>query len=493
MSDNYNGPGTITYHVPQVGEYYILMITNFRTTPCEITFTKTQGEGETDCEIVEPTDVLGFLITKDGEYLDIVDPDVRNYTDIDEFGEHEYCVRPIYPGPATLPDTNYYYSMGCPVCSSTSGEIVTCDPGEPIYAEVNSADDQVHIWWGDQPGPGGDYTFYFGFENDLEGWRTIDQDGDGHTWVNSIYSETYSGYDYIGYAHGGDFFVYSQSYYDYGGPYNANNYLITPQKYSIVYGSTLTFWADNANDDYPDHFEVCISTADDPTANTFTSIWSHNGAKSGEKTAVRHTGNRFEYWRLHSVDLSDYVGQEVWIAFHHQDYDEYEIWIDDVTLSVGAKGNRDGIIGYNIYRSTDNVNYTLIATVDGNVTEYFDAPGYGTYYYQVTALYVNGCESDPAVSGFNPNQNYVVVGVTGIGENSNNVNLFPNPTKDNVTIQAMNMHHITVVSALGQVVFDTEVDQDEYILDMSKFNTGIYMVRVYTDEGVTMKRVTVLH
>ena len=104
-----------------------------------------------------------------------------------------------------------------------------------------------------------------------------------------------------------------------------------------------------------------------------------------------------------------------------------------------------------------------------------------------------GCESEPAVSGENPEVNYVMVGVTGIGENSDEVALFPNPTKSNVTIQAMNMHRITVVSVLGQVVYDTEVDQDEYILNMSQFNTGMYMVRVYTDNGVTVKRVTVLH
>jgi hypothetical protein len=57
----------------------------------------------------------------------------------------------------------------------------------------------------------------------------------------------------------------------------------------------------------------------------------------------------------------------------------------------------------------------------------------------------------------------------------------------------MNMNRITVVSTLGQVVFDTELDQDEYVLNMSQFNTGMYMVRVYTDNGVTVKRVTVLH
>lgn len=38
----------------QVGEYYILMITNFSNNPCEITFQKTAGTGETDCSILPP-------------------------------------------------------------------------------------------------------------------------------------------------------------------------------------------------------------------------------------------------------------------------------------------------------------------------------------------------------------------------------------------------------------------------------------------------------
>ncbi len=38
----------------QVGEYYILMITNFSNDPCDITFSKTGGSGETDCSIVPP-------------------------------------------------------------------------------------------------------------------------------------------------------------------------------------------------------------------------------------------------------------------------------------------------------------------------------------------------------------------------------------------------------------------------------------------------------
>jgi hypothetical protein len=54
------------------------------------------------------------------------------------------------------------------------------------------------------------------------------------------------------------------------------------------------------------------------------------------------------------------------------------------------------------------------------------------------------------------------------------------------------MSRITVVSVLGQVVYDTELNADEVTLNMGQFNAGMYMVRVYTESGVTVKRVTVM-
>ena len=214
---------------------------------------------------------------------------------------------------------------------------------------------------GPGPGTGGD-SFEFGFENGFEGWTTIDNDGDGLNWVNSVNSVSASGYDYTGLAHGGNYFVYSQSYIDYDGAYDADNYLVSPQKYSIVNGSTLSFWADNANDSYPDHFAIAIATVDNPGASDFVDVWSHSGAKSEGKAATRYAGDRYQNWRSHSVDLSAYAGQNVWIAFHHQDYDEYEIWIDDVTLTAGAKSNDRHLEYYKVM--CESIDHEPIFNVD---------------------------------------------------------------------------------------------------------------------------------
>ena len=116
------GHGTVNYHMPEIGEYYIMMITNYSNQPCNITFTKTEGVGETDCDIINTTGIIGFLITEDDEFVGIAGPDDRDYTVEGEFGEHEYCVRPIYPGEMHLPTQNYGWSMGCPQSASADEE-----------------------------------------------------------------------------------------------------------------------------------------------------------------------------------------------------------------------------------------------------------------------------------------------------------------------------------------------------------------------------------
>ena len=161
---------------------------------------------------------------------------------------------------------------------------------------------------------------------------------------------------------------------------------------------------------------------------------------------------------------------------------------------------RATMVQYNVYRSTEATGtYEMIASVPyvaaQSYYEYIDSPTTaGTYYYQVRAEYDNECESEPAQAYDNPSVNYVSETTTmeGIVENGDEVALYPNPTNGNVTIEAQGMSRITVVSVLGQVVYDVELTADTYTMNMGQFNAGMYMVRVYTEAGVTVKRVTVM-
>ena len=374
---------------------------------------------------VEPTPtpseegVIGAMIFVDGEWEAFVEYPTNSYTY--EGDGQEICVRLVYEGEAELPENNFNYTMSCEEC--IGGLEPVCEPGAPIYAEI-TADDQVRVYWSEPvpPIPGEGDTFEYDFENgSLDGLVLIDADGDGYNWLANT---SFGGHN------GSTGIIYSQSYDNNYGALTPDNYIVFPQS-NIANGSTFSFWACGQDASWAsEHFGVAVSTTG-TNASDFTTVAEWTMTAKGTK-AVRD-GRDQGNWYHYTVDLSDYAGMPVYIAIRHfNSTDMFYLDVDDVELGIANKGNRDGIIGYNIYRSEDNVDYALIGSVPGTATEYFDNPGEGTFYYQVTAVYAN-CESEPAVSGENPEVNYVMVGRTGIGENSADVNLFPNPTKGNVT------------------------------------------------------------
>ena len=105
----------------------------------------------------------------------------------------------------------------------------------------------------------------------------------------------------------------------------------------------------------------------------------------------------------------------------------------------------------------------------------------GTYQIGIVAVYAD-CESDMATVDFV---------WTEIGENEIVTALYPNPTSGDITIKAAGMNHITVVNALGQVMYDADVDADEMQLNLGQYNNGLYMVRISTENGVSVQRVIV--
>ena len=79
-----------------------------------------------------------------------------------------------------------------------------------------------------------------------------------------------------------------------------------------------------------------------------------------------------------------------------------------------------------------------------------------------------------------------------IGENQADLSVYPNPTTSSVTIQAQGMNRITVLNTLGQVVYNAPATGDLQVLDLGQYNAGVYMVRVETENGVSVKQVSVV-
>lgn len=85
-----------------------------------------------------------------------------------------------------------------------------------------------------------------------------------------------------------------------------------------------------------------------------------------------------------------------------------------------------------------------------------------------------------------------VDGYDWMGENNESISVYPNPTTGNVNISAIGMNHITVLNALGQVVYNANVDGNFITLDMNQYQAGVYMVHVTTTNGESVKRISVV-
>ena len=81
---------------------------------------------------------------------------------------------------------------------------------------------------------------------------------------------------------------------------------------------------------------------------------------------------------------------------------------------------------------------------------------------------------------------------TDLDEHNIKANIYPNPTNDNVTIEAEGLRRITVSNTFGQIIIDKEAQGNHTLLNMSQFAAGTYLICIHTENGIAMKRVNVI-
>lgn len=96
-----------------------------------------------------------------------------------------------------------------------------------------------------------------------------------------------------------------------------NDYLITPQV-EVTQGVSdrFSFWVRSRDAEYPEPYEVVLSTTDNTNASAFSTI-----LQAEEIAAVTWTKKEF--------DLSNYVGQTVYVAIRATGQNLYALYVDD--------------------------------------------------------------------------------------------------------------------------------------------------------------------
>ncbi|MBR5567169.1 MAG: choice-of-anchor J domain-containing protein, partial [Bacteroidales bacterium] len=149
-------------------------------------------------------------------------------------------------------------------------------------------------------------------------------------------------------AHTGAGCIFSESYCNALGALFPDDYVVSPAKVAIGATSVLKFYACTKDDGYPsEHFGVAVSTAGNTSASDFTTIaeWTMTG--KGEAKTTRGRGEQGT-WYQYSVDLSEYAGQEIWVALRHfNTTDMFILMVDDMELVNEGKADR-ALVNYQI-------------------------------------------------------------------------------------------------------------------------------------------------
>ena len=87
---------------------------------------------------------------------------------------------------------------------------------------------------------------------------------------------------------------------------------------------------------------------------------------------------------------------------------------------------------------------------------------------------------------------FVTVHTDGLDEHDADFRVYPNPSYGQVTIEAKGLNRVTVMNALGQTVYDNPTDANQMVLNLSQYGAGLYLIRINSESGVSVKQVSVV-
>ncbi len=420
-------------------------------------------------------EVLGVMLYRDGQLLTRTPLTGESYFEVlPEYGNYEYSLRVVYGG-----EKETYYAMSCPQTIELNHEMKCKAPKDLFGSSSISADGKIGtlLEW--------PYTLHgsewLHYDNGIS-YTGLGLSGAATYWGIMFPAEDlefYNGtlitkisiFDYE--THNGNFLIY------YGGD-DAPEMLIHSQPYNCT-----------GKKDFVE-FELTSPIPVDATTNLWIVVNSHNG--NYPAAICEDQGNKNGRWMstdgVNWADIGaipDLAGTFMVRAFVTSNFGR--------TVALGTERNDNATFShYNVYRGTSMNNLKLIA--QPKIGYYFDEVEKGAYYYQVTATYFEDdieCTSDYANSYLEPENNFIKVEVTSVINNdANTTKVYPNPVSNNLNVVAENMKRITIINALGQVVYDRNVNSDNEIINMSSYDSGIYMLRITTENGVTTNRISVI-
>ena len=150
-----------------------------------------------------------------------------------------------------------------------------------------------------------------------------------------------------------------------------------------------------------------------------------------------------------------------------------------MTWEAPEEGSTGELVYFDVYRDQE-----AIATVGSDVYQYVDSiPDGSQAEYFIMAVYSDGCEA--------PSQTETGYGYASLEEQDARVQIYPNPVDGELNIQAEGHQKVIVFNQLGQQIAMIETEESKQTLNLSHFPSGVYLLQIITQYGMTTKNIIV--
>ena len=118
--------------------------------------------------------------------------------------------------------------------------------------------------------------------------------------------------------------------------------------------------------------------------------------------------------------------------------------------------------------------------------------------YEVQEVYIDGNPIGAMTSYTFTNvtaDHYIHVTFTHVDaideNNSSTINVYPNPTSGEITLEGEGINHVRIVNASGQTIYNAKVEDEQIRIDLSNVAKGIYMMHIEANGGHAVRKIVI--
>ena len=234
---------------------------------------------------------------------------------------------------------------------------------------------------------------------------------------------------------------------------------------------------------YVAHFEMLnytISLVANPVeGGTVAGEGTYNYGQSCTVTATPNEGYDFVNWTQGLFEVSNDPSYTFTVISNRTLTANFQLKTLQVKVSVNP-AEAGTVIGEGSYNYGDEVTLTVDRNEDWaflNWTENGEVIS-----EEITYVFIITSDRDL-------DANFIYT--EGIGENSIETKVYPNPTKGEFILEGEGLSHVRIVNAYGQMVYNSDVEGDQVHIDLSQMAKGIYMMHIEAEGGQAVRKIVV--